>query len=107
MTPTLAALRSGERDGGCRAASIPARQSMPRLELLGDRDALAGDPLPDRLDPLERRLLLLEVLAQKLRHLRGTTSLRSSFFDRAMSDHEEACADAWRLVLRFMAVPAD
>ncbi len=30
-----------------------------------------------------------------------------SFFDRAMSDHEEACADAWRLVLRFMAVPAD
>ncbi len=29
-----------------------------------------------------------------------------SFFDRTMADHEEACADAWRLVLRFMAVPA-
>jgi carboxymethylenebutenolidase len=28
-----------------------------------------------------------------------------SFFDRAMDEHAEACADAWRLVLRFFGVP--
>lgn len=29
-----------------------------------------------------------------------------SFFDRAMEEHREACADAWRLMLRFFGVPA-
>lgn len=29
-----------------------------------------------------------------------------SFFDRAMDEHREACADAWRLMLRFFGVPA-
>ena len=28
-----------------------------------------------------------------------------SFFDRAMSEHAEACDDAWHRVLRFMSVP--
>ena len=28
-----------------------------------------------------------------------------SFFDRAMAEHGEACADAWRLMLRFFGVP--
>jgi carboxymethylenebutenolidase len=27
-----------------------------------------------------------------------------SFFDRGMEEHAEACADAWRLVLRFMGI---
>jgi carboxymethylenebutenolidase len=29
-----------------------------------------------------------------------------SFFDRKMDEHAEACADAWRLTLRFFGVPA-
>jgi carboxymethylenebutenolidase len=29
-----------------------------------------------------------------------------SFFDRAMDEHAQACADAWRLMLRFFGVPA-
>lgn len=29
-----------------------------------------------------------------------------SFFDRAMADHRHACDDAWRLMLRFLGVPA-
>jgi carboxymethylenebutenolidase len=29
-----------------------------------------------------------------------------SFFDRAMTEHAEACDDAWHRVLRFMGVPA-
>jgi carboxymethylenebutenolidase len=29
-----------------------------------------------------------------------------SFFDRKMDEHAEACADAWRLMLRFFGVPA-
>jgi carboxymethylenebutenolidase len=29
-----------------------------------------------------------------------------SFFDRSMDEHADACADSWRLVLRFMGVPA-
>ena len=29
-----------------------------------------------------------------------------SFFDRAMAEHTDACADAWRLMLRFFGVPA-
>jgi carboxymethylenebutenolidase len=28
-----------------------------------------------------------------------------SFFDRKMAEHEQACADAWHRVLRFMGVP--
>ena len=28
------------------------------------------------------------------------------FFDRAMAEHADACADAWHRVLRFMGVPA-
>src|SRR5215212_2087852 len=28
-----------------------------------------------------------------------------SFFDRKMNEHEQACADAWHRVLRFMGVP--
>jgi carboxymethylenebutenolidase len=29
-----------------------------------------------------------------------------SFFDRAMGEHSQACADAWRLMLRFLGLPA-
>jgi carboxymethylenebutenolidase len=74
------------------------RLQAPVLALYGGAD----DKIPDAdIEAFYQALSAAHVLEETVVY----EGAPHSFFDRAMSEHAEACEDAWHRVLRFMGVP--
>jgi carboxymethylenebutenolidase len=89
-----------EDDGGSPVSEARAgRFRAPVLALYGGADEGIG---PDQIETFAQALNEAGVLQETVVY----DGAPHSFFDRGMDEHADACADAWRLVLRFMGVPA-
>lgn len=89
-----------EEGGSSPVAEARAGQlRAPVLALYGGAD--------EKIGPEERHAFAEALTAAGILHETVVyDGAPHSFFDRAMDDYQAECADAWRLMLRFLGVPA-